>query len=190
MVFLKAQQDLQPRLLRRPRRLGPVRPVGAAGACTSSRPTTSSWRRCCCGCAGGVLWFVALVDRRGMLAIVAVAVLSAAVHYVAPQRARHPRSSRCRTTRASPTRASSPTAQRIYERASPFGYLRDLFQLLPAFRAGPLRQRRLQPAEHAGQRLSRHVHRFGEGPSGIIKDLPDERDGVFPLPADVSTPMS
>ncbi len=34
-----------------------------------------------------------------------------------------------------------------------------LFQLLSAFRARTLRQRRLHPADHAGQRLSRNVHR-------------------------------
>ena len=32
-------------------------------------------------------------------------------------------------------------------------------QLVPAFRAGPVRQRGLQPAEDAGERLSRHLHR-------------------------------
>src|SRR5882672_10052920 len=36
--------------------------------------------------AGGILWFVAMGDRRGMAVIVGVAVLSAVVHYAAPLR--------------------------------------------------------------------------------------------------------
>ena len=60
---------------------------------------------------------------------------------------------------------------------------RGLFELLPAFRAGPLRQRRVQPADHAGQRLSRHVHRQRRPDRRHAR--PDRQgDGLFPLPAD------
>ena len=80
-------------------------------------------------------------------------------------------SSRCRTTRASPTPASSPMPSASTSAPRRSATSRSI-SLLPAFRAGPVRQRRLQPAHHAGQRLSRPLHRFRgtvghhQGPAG------------------------
>ena len=66
---------------------------------------------------------------------------------------------------------------------------RGLFQLLPAFRAGPFRQCGVQPADRAVQRLSRHVYRqrradrHHQGSAG-------EGYGLFPLSCRCTTPMS
>ena len=58
-----------------------------------------------------------------------------------------------------------------------------LLQLVPAFRARALRQRGLQPAEHARQRLSRHLHRRRR-PERHHPRPAGERDRLLPLPAD------
>ena len=72
--------------------------------------------------AGGLLWFVALGDRRGMLAILAVAVLSAAAHYAAPPVLGIPKLAVSDYKGVSYAR-KFPDNQRTYERASPFGYM-------------------------------------------------------------------
>ena len=139
-------EDLQPRLLRRPRGLGPVRPVGAAGACTVFTPDDLIMAPLLLWLAGGLLWFVALGDRRGMLAIVGVA---RAVGRRALRRAAGcsaSPSSRCRTTRASSYARKFPDNQRTYERASPFGYLEVYSSSYLHFAPGQSRQRRVQPA--------------------------------------------
>src|SRR5262249_56062669 len=72
--------------------------------------------------AGGVLWFVSLGDRRGVMAIVAVAVLTAVVHYVAPPVLGIPKLAVSDYKGVSYAR-KFPDNQRTYERASPFGYM-------------------------------------------------------------------
>src|SRR5216684_2269651 len=72
--------------------------------------------------AGGVLWFSAIGDRRGIAAIVGTAVLTAAVHYVAPPALGIPKLAVSDYKGVAYAR-KFPDAQRIYERASPFGYL-------------------------------------------------------------------
>ena len=152
-------EDLQPRLLRRSRGLGPVRAVRAAGACTVFRPDDLIMAPLLLWLAGGVLWFVALGDRRGIGAIVdrRGAVGRRALRGAAG--ARHPQARgvglQGRVLRPQVPRQPAHLRARLAVRL-PGG----LFQLLPAFRAGPVGQRRLQPAEHAGQRLSRPLHRL------------------------------
>ena len=60
---------------------------------------------------------------------------------------------------------------------------RGLFVLVPAFRAGAFRQRGLQPEEHAGQRVSRPLHRR-RGAGGHPARAAAGGDRLFPLPAD------
>ncbi len=59
---------------------------------------------------------------------------------------------------------------------------RGLRLVLPAFRAGPQRQRRLQPAAGARERLSRPLHRR-RGPERHHPRPEAGGDGLFPLPA-------
>ena len=60
---------------------------------------------------------------------------------------------------------------------------RGLFELLSAFRPGPVRQRRLQSANHAGQRLSRPLHRRRR-PDRHHARSDRQGNGLLPLPAD------
>jgi hypothetical protein len=122
--------------------------------------------------AGGLLWFVALGDRAACWR----SCSSRAVGGRALRRAagaRHPQARgvglQGRLVRPQVPRQPAHLRARLAVRLHG-----GLFLLLPAFRAGPVGQRRVQPQEHAGQRLSRPVHRFGR-PSGIIKDLPARR---------------
>ena len=123
IVFLKAQQDLQPRLFRRPRGLGPVRACPCCSRMYFFTPDDLIMAPLLLWLAGGVLWFVGARrparhrrhrGRRG--AVGRRALRRAAGCSASP-------SSRCRTTRASSYARKFPDAQRIYERASPFGYL-------------------------------------------------------------------
>ena len=121
--------------------------------------------------AGGVLWFVALGDRRGIGAIVIVAILSAVVHYMAPSVLGIPKLAvsdyKGVVLRPQVPRQPAHLRTRLAVRLPG-----DLLELLPALRAGPVGQRRVQPADHAGERLSRPLHRLRgpvrhhQGPAG------------------------
>ena len=175
--------DLRPRLFRRPHRLRPVRAAVPAARCTSSRPTNLLDRAArCCGspaaCCGSWRWD----SRRPIAGLAAMAVVCVGVHLAAAGR------STCPTLAVSDYKGVVLRAQVPRQRARLRARLavrlsRGLLQLLPAFRAGPLRQRRLQPAEHAGQRLSRHVHRRRR-PERHHPRPAARRDRLFPLPAD------
>ena len=60
---------------------------------------------------------------------------------------------------------------------------RGLFEFLSAFCAWPLRQRRLHPADDAGQRLSRPLYRQRRSDRHHARS-DRQGDGVLPLPAD------
>ena len=114
--------------------------------------------------AGGVLWFVALGDRRGIGAIVIVAdpVGRRALHGAVG--ARHPQARgvglQGRVLRPQVPRQPAHLRARLAVRLPG-----NLLELVPAFRAGPVGQRRVQPADHAEERLSRPLHRL-RGPVG------------------------
>ena len=77
-----------------------------------------------------------------------------------------------------------PDAERIYRSVSPFGDLQVYSKLLHAFRAGPLRQRRLQPPRPpANTYVGMYID--GDGPEGIMRTLGGDGARLFPLPADV-----
>ena len=123
--------------------------------------------------AGGLLWFVALGDRRGMLAIVAVAILSAAVHYAAPGVLGIPKLAVSDYKGVSYAR-KFPDNQRTYERASPFGYMEVYSSSYLHFAPGlsdnaAFNLKKMPSNAYLGLYLD------SEGPSGVIKDLsPDE----------------
>ncbi|HYD06202.1 MAG TPA: hypothetical protein VEC60_10770 [Reyranella sp.] len=126
---------------------------------------------------GGVLWFVALGDRRGTWAIVAVAVLSAAVHYVAPQVLGIPKLAVSDYKGVSYAR-KFPDNQRTYERASPFGYMEVYSSSYLHFAPGlsdnaAFNLKKMPRNAYLGMYLD------SEGPSGIIKDLPEDETAYF-----------
>jgi spermidine synthase len=127
--------------------------------------------------AGGLLWFVALGDRRGLLSIVIVAVLAAAVHYVAPPVLGIPKLAVSDYKGVSYAR-KFPDSQRIYERASPFGYMEVYSSSYLHFAPGQSDNAAFNLKNMpANAYLGMYID--SEGPSGIIKDMPAEETPYF-----------
>ena len=127
--------------------------------------------------AGGVLWFVAVGDRRGIGAIVVAALLSAAVHYVAPGVLGIPKLAVSDYKGVSYAR-KFPDNQRVYERASPFGYLEVYSSSYLHFAPGLSDNAAFNlPKMPSNAYLGLYID--SEGPSGIIKDLPAEETAYF-----------
>ncbi|MCW5737976.1 MAG: hypothetical protein KIS73_27895 [Enhydrobacter sp.] len=127
--------------------------------------------------AGGLLWFVALGDRRGLLSILVVAVLSAAVHYLAPPVLGIPKLAVSDYKGVAYAR-KFPDNQRVYERASPFGYMEVYSSSYLHFAPGQsdnaaFNLKNMPANAYLGMYLD------SEGPSGIIKDLPAEETPYF-----------
>ncbi|KAF0102667.1 MAG: hypothetical protein FD144_2397 [Rhodospirillaceae bacterium] len=127
--------------------------------------------------AGGILWFVALGDRRGTVAIVVVAILSAAVHHLAPQVLSVPKLAVSDYKGVSYAR-KFPDAKRVYERASPFGYIEVYSSSYLHFAPGQ--------SDNAAFNLKKMpsnaylgLYIDSEGPAGIIKDLPADETAYF-----------
>ena len=127
--------------------------------------------------AGGLLWFVALGDRKGMAAIVIVAILSAAVHHLAPQVLGIPKLAVSDYKGVSYAR-KFPDAERVYERASPFGYIEVYSSSYLHFAPGQ--------SDNAAFNLEKMpsnaylgLYIDSEGPAGIIRDLPAEQTAYF-----------
>src|SRR5215813_14593071 len=127
--------------------------------------------------AGGVLWFIALGDRRGLFAIVGVAVLSVAVHYLAPSVLEIPKLSVSDYKGVSYAR-KFPDNKRTYERASPFGYLEVYSSSYLHFAPGLSDNAAFNlPSMPENAYLGLYID--GEGPSGIIRDLPASETAYF-----------
>jgi spermidine synthase len=127
--------------------------------------------------AGGLLWFVALGDKRGMMSIVVVAVLSAAVHYVAPPALGIPKLAVSDYKGVSYAR-KFPDNQRTYERTSPFGYMEVYSSSYLHFAPGQSDNAAFNLKNMpANAYLGLYID--SEGPSGIIKDLPAEETPYF-----------
>ncbi|UYN94711.1 MAG: hypothetical protein KIT25_22245 [Enhydrobacter sp.] len=126
---------------------------------------------------GGALWFVALGDRRGLLAIVVVAVLSASVHYVAPSVLGIPKLAVSDYKGVSYAR-KFPDSKRTYERASPFGYMEVYSSSYLHFAPG-LSDNAAFNLEKMPSNAYLGMYLDSEGPSGIIKDLPANETAYF-----------
>ncbi len=127
--------------------------------------------------AGGVLWFVAMSDRRGIVVIVGVAVLSAVVHYAAPPLLGIPKLAVSDYKGVSYAR-KFPDAVRTYERASPFGYLEVYSSSYLHFAPGQSDNAAFNvPKMPSNAYLGLYID--SEGPAGIIKDLPADETPYF-----------
>lgn len=127
--------------------------------------------------AGGILWFVAVGDRRGIAAIVGVAILSAAVHHVAPQVLGIPKLAVSDYKGVSYVR-KFPDSKRTYERTSPFGYLEVYSSSYLHFAPGLSDNATFNlPKMPSNAYLGLYID--SEGPSGIIKDLPADETAYF-----------
>ncbi|MFI5031950.1 MAG: hypothetical protein ACHQPH_14735 [Reyranellales bacterium] len=126
---------------------------------------------------GSLLWFSAVTDRRGMLAVVAVAVLSAGVHYVSPSVLGISKLAVSDYKGVAYAR-KFPDSKRTYERASPFGYLEIYSSSYLHFAPGlsdnaAFNLKTMPDNAYLGMYID------SDGPSGIIKDLPDDQTAYF-----------
>ena len=183
VVFLKAQQELQPRLLRRSRGLGPVRAFRAA------RHVFLHARRPHHGAAAAVAG-----GRRAVVRAPSATGAACRPSSASPC-CRPPCTTSCRRLLGIPKLAVSdykgvsyarkfPDAQRIYERASPFGYLEVYSSSYLHFAPGQSDNAAFNLTNMpANAYLGLYID--SEGPSGIIKDLPADETAYFQLSADV-----
>ena len=133
--------------------------------------------------AGSVLWCAGRASAGGRSRWLAATAVACARPCTSRRRASTCPTSRSPTTRACPTRASSPTPSASTSSASPFGYLEVYSSSYLHFAPGLSDNAAFNlPTMPANAYLGLYID--GEGPSGIIRDLPRERDRLFPLPAD------
>lgn len=126
---------------------------------------------------GGMLWFVALSDRRGVLAIVVVAIATAAVHYAAPSVLGIPKLAVSDYKGVAYAR-KFPDNQRTYERASPFGYMEIYSSSYLHFAPGlsdnaAFNLKKMPSNAYLGLYID------SDGPSGVIKNLTAEETAYF-----------
>lgn len=119
--------------------------------------------------AGGVLWFVALGDARGVVSTVAAAAVALGAHWLAPAVGMS-------TLAVSDYKGVAyarkfPDAERVVERYSPFGHLEVYASSYLHFAPGlsdnaAFNLPAMPPRAYLGLYLD------GEGPIGVIRDLP------------------
>ena len=127
--------------------------------------------------AGGILWFISFGDRKGLLAIVVVAILSVGAHYVLPPALGIPKLAVSDYKGVAYAR-KFPDNKRTYERASPFGlmevYSSSYLHFAPGLSDNAAFNLKTMP-ENAY--LGLYID--SDGPSGIIKDLTPEEVAYF-----------
>ena len=139
----------------------------------------------CSGCAGSVA--VVRGARRAAAAIAVLVVAGGCVGCGALPRCRRcsaSPSSPSRTTRASPTRASSPTPSASTRAPRRSATSRSTRAPTCISRRACRDNAAFNLPEDAATNAYLGLYIDGDGPSGIIRDLPRGRDRLFPLPAD------
>src|SRR5713226_5288200 len=127
--------------------------------------------------AGSVLWFVALANRRGILWLSAVAVASIACHFTLPPLLGIPKLAVSDYKGVAYAR-KFPDSLRVYERASPFGYLEVYSSSYLHFAPGLSDNAAFSmPKMPDNAYLGMYID--GEGPSGIIRDLTAEQTAYY-----------
>jgi predicted membrane-bound spermidine synthase len=126
---------------------------------------------------GGILWFVAMGDRRGIAAIVVMAVLSVAVHYIVPQAFDVPKLAVSDYKGVSYAR-KFPDNKRVYERASPFGYMEMYSSSYLHFAPG-LSDNAAFNLKKFPENAYLGLYMDSDGPSGVIKDLTADEVAYF-----------
>ncbi|MEI6200514.1 MAG: hypothetical protein WCP68_01030 [Enhydrobacter sp.] len=126
---------------------------------------------------GGVLWFVSMSDKRGVMAIVVVAILSATVHYVVPEVFGVPKLAVSDYKGVAYAR-KFPDNKRVYERASPFGYMEMYSSSYLHFAPG-LSDNAAFNLKKFPENAYLGLYIDSDGPSGVIKDLSDDEVAYF-----------
>src|SRR5215470_5260118 len=119
---------------------------------------------------GSVLWFVALANRRAVAWLAAVAAASVAAHFALPSLLDIPKLAVSDYKGVAYAR-KFPDSHRVYERPSPFGYLEVYSSSYLHFAPGLSDNAAFSlPKMPENAYLGMYID--GEGPSGIIRDLP------------------
>ncbi|HJQ56610.1 MAG TPA: hypothetical protein VJ890_06870 [Vineibacter sp.] len=126
---------------------------------------------------GAVLWFVAVSDRPGVVQTIAAAIVALTAHFALPPLLDIPKLAVSDYKGVSYAR-KFPDATRVYERATPFGYMEIYDSSYLHFAPGQ--------SDNAGFNLPempakayRGLYIDSEGPSGIIRTLPDSQTEYF-----------
>ncbi|HEY6995010.1 MAG TPA: hypothetical protein VH397_14975 [Xanthobacteraceae bacterium] len=126
---------------------------------------------------GSILWFSALADRRGMLWLSGVAAAAVAAHFALPPLLHIPKLAVSDYKGVAYAR-KFPDSQRVYASASPFGYLEVYSSSYLHFAPGLSDNAAFSlPKMPDNAYLGMYID--GEGPSGIIRDLPPEQTAYY-----------
>jgi SAM-dependent methyltransferase len=127
--------------------------------------------------AGTVLWFEAVDHRRGSFWLVACAALAVTAHFTLPQLL-DIRKLAVSDYKGVAYARKFPDSSRVYERASPFGYLEVYSSSYLHFAPGLSDNAAFNlPTMPANAYLGMYID--GDGPSGIIRDLPPNETAYF-----------
>ncbi|HQQ62056.1 MAG TPA: hypothetical protein PLF22_00635 [Pseudomonadales bacterium] len=127
--------------------------------------------------AGSLLWFVGLRDFRTGLVAVVLSLMAVAAHFVLPEQLHIARLAVSDYKGVSYAR-KFPDNQRVYERASPFGYMEIYSSSYLHFAPGLSDNAALNlPEMPANAYLGMYVD--SDGPSGIIRNLSDDQTKYF-----------
>jgi spermidine synthase len=126
---------------------------------------------------GSLFWFTALAERRGAIALVVVAAGSIAAHFALPPLFGIPKLAVSDYKGVAYAR-KFPDSARVYERASPFGYLEVYSSSYLHFAPGLSDNAAFNlPKMPDNAYLGMYID--GEGPSGIIADLPPSQTAYY-----------
>ena len=127
--------------------------------------------------AGGVFWSSAIADRRGARSLAAAAIVAIAAHFALPPLLDSPKLAVSDYKGVSYAR-KFPDSERVYERYSPFGYLEIYSSSYLHFAPGLSDNAAFTlPKMPVNAYLGMYVD--GEGPSGIIRELPAEQTAYY-----------
>ncbi len=126
---------------------------------------------------GSIAWFASLGQSRGGIAVVVLAVLGIGAHLKLPELWGIPKLAVSDYKGVSYAR-KFPDSQRVFERASPFGYLEVYSSSYLHFAPGlsdnaALNLKEIPPNSYLGMYID------GDGPIGILRDLPEEHTAYF-----------
>ncbi len=177
-VFLKAHEDLRSRLFRRPDRRRAVRARVPARDVLSSCPTISSSCRSFSGSSAARAGSIATrAPAAASIALAALAVVTIAAHFVLPSWLDISKLAVSDYKGVAYAR-KFPDSQRVYESASPFGYLEVYSSSYLHFAPGLSDNAAFNlPKMPANAYLGMYID--GDGPIGIIRDLPPEETAYY-----------
>ncbi|MFI5014963.1 MAG: hypothetical protein ACHQAY_21725 [Hyphomicrobiales bacterium] len=128
-------------------------------------------------CAGSLSWFLAFRDRKGA-ALLALAALSAVTAHFALPSALDIRKLAVSDYKGVAYARKFPDAKRVYEKASPFGYLEIYSSSYLHFAPGLSDNAAFNlPTMPPNAYLGLYID--GDGPNGIIRDLPASETAYF-----------